>query len=682
MANRYWVGGTASWDGTAGTKWSTTSGGVGGASVPTTADDVFFTNLSSGLCTIAAGNTGAKSINCTGFTGQLGGGAAITLAGSLTLVAGMTFSYGGTITFTGSATITTAGQYFGSVILVDGAGITVQLGDPFNGSQTISVIRGTFATNNHNLSASSFNSSNTNVRSISLGSSTVQLFSPNPLNFNPNTNLTFLAGTSSVVCTSTSTIGLLTGPDFSTGVTFYNLSFTSTGANSVTFSSQNTFNSLTFAGMTSLGVKNIIFVASQVISGSLTISPSVGSNARVFVRSSSINVGITLTCNAVSSLQDVDFRDTTLAGAAVSGGPVSGTRLGDCGGNSGLTFAPAKTVYYVSPMFGNWSSGWSLTPGGAASGAAFPLAQDTAVIGATYPSSGSSIAMDYEYNIGSIDMSARTSSAMTLILGSRSNNVYGNWANGTGVTITGGFSFEGPVFCGRATQTITSAGRSFPGQIQINSVGSSVVLADDLFVYGFLRIFGINCTFNANNKNVVTLSSCTLSSTSPGTVNLGQGEWTIGTDWLVYSPFTILGDGVIKMIRSSPKTFAGGGLVYGNAVLEQAGAGQLTISDSNTFRSIASSEPGANTISMSGTTQTITGQWTARGSAGNLLTILGGSLAGLPSGVSANVDYVNIVSNSASPANSWYAGPNSVNSGSSGWIFSAAPVSAGFFMLL
>ena len=38
MPDRYWVGGTASWDNTVGTKWSATSGGPGGASVPTTSD--------------------------------------------------------------------------------------------------------------------------------------------------------------------------------------------------------------------------------------------------------------------------------------------------------------------------------------------------------------------------------------------------------------------------------------------------------------------------------------------------------------------------------------------------------------------------------------------------------------------------------------------------------------------
>lgn len=42
MANRYWVGGNANWDATAGTKWATTSGGAGGAAVPTAADDVFW----------------------------------------------------------------------------------------------------------------------------------------------------------------------------------------------------------------------------------------------------------------------------------------------------------------------------------------------------------------------------------------------------------------------------------------------------------------------------------------------------------------------------------------------------------------------------------------------------------------------------------------------------------------
>lgn len=170
MADRYWVGGTASWDGTAGTKWSATSGGAGGASVPTTADDVFFDANSTGTVTIASGNTGAKSINCTGFAGTIAGTAAISVAGGVTLVAGMTYTHTGTITFTGTGTLTTAGKTF-SGVTVNGAGIALTLGDALNtGPRSITVTQGTFDANNYNVTAFAFNSSNSNTRTITMGS--------------------------------------------------------------------------------------------------------------------------------------------------------------------------------------------------------------------------------------------------------------------------------------------------------------------------------------------------------------------------------------------------------------------------------------------------------------------------------------------------------------------------------
>ena len=42
MADRYWRGGTGTWNTTSTTNWSATSGGPSGASVPTVADSVFF----------------------------------------------------------------------------------------------------------------------------------------------------------------------------------------------------------------------------------------------------------------------------------------------------------------------------------------------------------------------------------------------------------------------------------------------------------------------------------------------------------------------------------------------------------------------------------------------------------------------------------------------------------------
>jgi hypothetical protein len=54
MAQRYWVGGSGTWDTTNTTNWSATSGGAGGASVPTTADNAII-NSSSGAGTVTLG---------------------------------------------------------------------------------------------------------------------------------------------------------------------------------------------------------------------------------------------------------------------------------------------------------------------------------------------------------------------------------------------------------------------------------------------------------------------------------------------------------------------------------------------------------------------------------------------------------------------------------------------------
>jgi hypothetical protein len=80
MADRYWVGGTATWDGTAGSKWATTSGGAGGASVPTTNDDVYFDqNSNSG--TNAFTVTVSSTRSCRNLTVQ-------NLDGAMTLTNG------------------------------------------------------------------------------------------------------------------------------------------------------------------------------------------------------------------------------------------------------------------------------------------------------------------------------------------------------------------------------------------------------------------------------------------------------------------------------------------------------------------------------------------------------------------------------------------------------------------
>ena len=182
MADRYWVGGTASWDGTAGVKWSTTSGGAGGASVPTSADDVFFDAASTGTCTISSGNTGAKSINFTGFTGALAGTASITVSGSVTLSAVMTLTYTGALRFNASGTLTSNGKAL-HLLYINGSGITVTLGDDLNVSFYLDIITGTISAGSYNATVANLQSIGTNSRGIQFGTGVWTLTGSNPLNF-------------------------------------------------------------------------------------------------------------------------------------------------------------------------------------------------------------------------------------------------------------------------------------------------------------------------------------------------------------------------------------------------------------------------------------------------------------------------------------------------------------------
>lgn len=203
MADRYWVGGTASWDGTAGTKWATTSGGAGGASVPTSADDVFFDSVSTGTVTIATGNTGAKSINCTGFAGTITGTASISVAGSVTLSAGMTYTYTGVITLTDTGVLTTNGKVIPGIVRVNTTG-SVQLGGALTSSASFILDKGTFDAAGYNVTITAFSSSNADIRTLYMRSGLWTLTGTGTLWLTTTTtNLTIDKGTADILLSDT-----------------------------------------------------------------------------------------------------------------------------------------------------------------------------------------------------------------------------------------------------------------------------------------------------------------------------------------------------------------------------------------------------------------------------------------------------------------------------------------------
>jgi hypothetical protein len=216
MADRYWVGGTGTWDNNALLKWSLTSGGVGGEAVPTAADDVYF-DLASGAVTITlSGARTCLSFNSTGFTGTVAGTGTITVSANAVYGSGTTFTNTGNWTFnatSGTQQITGNGTTLSFTIIKSGAGGTLQLQDnlTMDSTRSFTLSSGTLDLNSHTLSAGLFASSSSNVRSVDFGTGNITLTGNAASIYNTSigTNLTF-TGTPVVNCTYAGSTGTRT----------------------------------------------------------------------------------------------------------------------------------------------------------------------------------------------------------------------------------------------------------------------------------------------------------------------------------------------------------------------------------------------------------------------------------------------------------------------------------------
>lgn len=166
MANRYWVGGTDTWDATAGTKWAATSGGAGGQTVPGTGDIAFF-DAASGANTVTLGsgyNPVVGNLTMTGFTGTLAFGSQnISLSGG----SGNIYTGASTFTVTGTPVINCTTGGAGTRTINAGSGVTEANAISFNitsGSDIITIttnhvvknlnftgFTGTFTSGNHTI---------------------------------------------------------------------------------------------------------------------------------------------------------------------------------------------------------------------------------------------------------------------------------------------------------------------------------------------------------------------------------------------------------------------------------------------------------------------------------------------------------------------------------------------------
>ena len=332
---RYWVGGTGNWNDTA--HWASSTGGLNGASVPTSISNVFFdaNSFTAGGQTMTI-NVAASAKNITwanvANTPTWAGTFALNISGSMTLSSGMTRTYTGALTFSATTlgnTIILAGKTLGSAVTFSGAGGEWIIQDTFITTGAITLAQGTLNANNNNMTMSQVTSSNSNPRTITMGSGTWTLTGGSTVwNFSTVTNLTFNANTSSIIVNNTTA----TAKTFAGGgKTFYNFQLSGAGTGTTTISSSNTFNNFTVTS----APKKVVFTAgtTQTINGTMNVNGSSGN--LVTVRSSA--VGSTYTINASSfSGSYVDIQNSIASGAA---SPFAcGTTCVNSGNNTNWTF--------------------------------------------------------------------------------------------------------------------------------------------------------------------------------------------------------------------------------------------------------------------------------------------------------------------------------------------------------
>lgn len=317
-ASRYWVGGTASWDGTAGTKWAATSGGAGGSSIPTSSDDVFLDGSSgSGTVTIATGNTNCLSLDCTGFTGTLAGSAAISIFGNCKFVSGMTLSYTGTFTFASTSTgrtVTMGSKTIAGNVIFNGSGGEWKLQDTFatsGASSLITLTTGTLDINSKSVTIRAFNTNGTGVRSLvdTGAGGTITLTGNNATIWEVQTftNLTF--GTlNPIICNYSGSTGTRTIRNAPSGGASKALSFRITAGTDIIAGGTNgcVFQDLDFTGFA--GTIN----TTRTIYGNLTIPSGV-----------TVTTSAALTLAATSGTKTISISSTIGASITIDG--VGGT---------------------------------------------------------------------------------------------------------------------------------------------------------------------------------------------------------------------------------------------------------------------------------------------------------------------------------------------------------------------
>jgi hypothetical protein len=638
MAARYWVGGTSTWDNLALLKWSTTSGGLGGSAVPTSADDVFFdANSGANTVTIGAGTAICDSLTMTGFTGTLAFGSnSIDLAGTGTIYTGAS---GGTLVSGTPLILCTNSSSSGRTINPS----------PVSNSETRAI---------------SFNfSAGSGSVTIGAGQSVKDLtFSgtfTGTLNNNSRTvygNLTFKTGMTVNAGGNTTTFGATSGTQLITSSAL-NLDFPITvNAIGATVQLQDALSVGTTTGRTvtlqrgTLDLNNNTFTLRGLFVGSGTPVRTIAFGTGQFYLTSpsgtlwsvtGSNLTITGTDPTVNLTDNATTGERTFVHVPTTVSQALSINLNVTAGSSNIGFGSGQQLFNNLNFTG------------------------------------------FTGQIGNAGQSANSRF-----------NIYGNLTMGAGMTCIGGNS--GHDFRGTGTQLITSNGVAFDQPISCNGTGT--VSLQDAFVTGATRGINLNLGTLQTNGYSVTCGNFNYNNGATKAFNLGTSTITIlggsnTTGWVgsnSNTTYTSVTSSTIVFTTTGTSAFSGGqsgggGSQFGTIRMSGLG-GTLNLGAGSSVAKCVTLE---NTVSPCTFTNSCTTAFTVdnfnvSGTAGNLVTfnsnVVGTARTINQASGTVNSQYLYIQDSDADGGAVWNA-LNSTDAGNNtGWNFLTTN-SGNFFMM-
>lgn len=382
MANRYWVGGTGNWDATT-TNWSATSGGVGGASVPTLSDDVFFNSASNATAYVVTLLTApvCRSVSVVGPASgnvTIAGSAAWSIYGSFTLAAtGVTWTSTSTITFAATTTgftVTTNGVVLSNSITFNGVGGAWSLGSALTtgATRTVTLTNGTFDLANNTLTCGLFSTNNSNTRAIAFGTGQINVTgnAGTVWNFNNGTGLT-VTGSATVNATYSGSVGTRLFLGYGAGSAVINVNITA-GTDIVAITNTG-FNNINFTGFTGSVITGIGGTGNITLGAGMTVTSAsswsmFGSSGTQLFTSNGVTLDAPMTFSGVGGsyqLQDNltlgSTRTATLSGGTLN---LNGKTLSS--GLFAVNGASIKSISFASGTISISSAGTSWSATGAA----------------------------------------------------------------------------------------------------------------------------------------------------------------------------------------------------------------------------------------------------------------------------------------------------------------------------